>query len=112
VTVSETFTAVSNMPVTHEEPACAGPKRISFAPTPPMSSYLFVLAAGERERTTGDADGVEIGVVTTIGKRERYALDSAIDATARRDRHTLSPGGMHIMLLSLTQPLREGQSFR
>jgi periplasmic copper chaperone A len=24
---------------------------------------------------------------------------------------TLSPGGMHIMLLGLTQPLREGQSF-
>ena len=80
VTVLETFTAVSNMPVTHEEPAGAGLKRISFAPTPPMSSYLFVLAAGELERTTGDADGVEIGVVTTIGKRERgrYALDSAI----------------------------------
>ena len=79
-TVLETFTAVSNMPVTHEEPAGAGLKRISFAPTPPMSSYLFVLAAGELERTTDDADGVEIGVVTTIGKRERgrYALDSAI----------------------------------
>src|SRR4029077_9829085 len=40
----------------------------------------FVLAAGEFDRLTGDADGVEIGVVTTRGKRERgqYALDSAI----------------------------------
>src|SRR5208282_627273 len=80
VTVPESFTAVSNMPVTHEEPAGAGLMRVSSAPTPPMSSYLLVLAAGELERITGDADGVEIGVVTTADKRERgrYALDSAI----------------------------------
>ena len=41
-----------------EEPAAAGRKRVAFAPTPKMSSYLFVLAAGELERITADADGV------------------------------------------------------
>ena len=46
-----------------------------------MSSYLFVLAAGELERLTGEADGVTINVVTTRGKSQhgRYALDSAIE---------------------------------
>jgi aminopeptidase N len=40
------------MPVTKEEPAGAGQKRVAFAPTPRMSSYLSVLAAGELERIT------------------------------------------------------------
>ena len=46
-----------------------------------MSSYLFVLVAGDLERLTGDANGVTVGVVTVAGKREqgRYALASAID---------------------------------
>jgi len=35
---------------------------------------------------------------------------AAIDIPAGQTG-TLSPGGMHIMLLGLTQPLREGQSF-
>src|SRR5437763_8863678 len=45
-----------------------------------MSTYLFVLAAGELERLSGQADGITIGVVTVSGKREqgRYALDSAV----------------------------------
>ena len=45
-----------------------------------MSSYLFVLTAGELERLTADADGVTVGVVTTAGKSEqgRFALDNAV----------------------------------
>jgi aminopeptidase N len=80
VTVPQDFLAVSNMPVAREEPGGDGRKRVAFAPTPKMSSYLFVLAAGELERQSGEADGITVGVVTTRGKgREaRYALDSAI----------------------------------
>ena len=80
VTVPQAFTAVGNMPVTREEAAGPGAKRVSFAPTPKMSSYLFVLAAGEFERLTEEADGVTVSVVTTLGKREqgRFALESAI----------------------------------
>ena len=79
-TVPQSFTAVGNMPVTREEAAGPGAKRVSFAPTPKMSSYLFVLAAGEFERLTEEADGVTVSVVTTLGKREqgRFALESAI----------------------------------
>jgi aminopeptidase N len=80
VTVPRSFLAVGNMPVAHEEVVAPDLKRVVFAPTPKMSSYLFVLAAGELERLTADADGVTVGVVTTAGKREqgRFALDNAV----------------------------------
>ena len=80
VTVPRAFLAVSNMPVAQEEPVTPDLKQVSFLPTPKMSSYLFVLTAGELERLSAQADGVAIGVVTTAGKREqgRFALDSAV----------------------------------
>jgi aminopeptidase N len=80
VTVPRSFMAVSNMPVASEEQAAPDHKRISFAPTPKMSSYLFVLTAGELERITADAGGVKVGVVTTRGKSDngRFALDEAV----------------------------------
>jgi aminopeptidase N len=80
VTVPANFLAVSNMPVAREEAVSPDLKRVAFAPTPKMSSYLFVLTMGELERLTADADGVTVGVVTTAGKREqgRFALDSAV----------------------------------
>ena len=67
VTVPLDFLAVSNTPVTKEEAAASDKKRVSFATTPKMSSYLFVLSAGELERITADADGVTVGVVATRG---------------------------------------------
>jgi aminopeptidase N len=81
VVVPEGFLAVSNMPAVEETPTGQGLKRIAFAATPPMSSYLFVLAAGDLERITGQSDGVAIGVVTTKGKSAtgRYGLASAMD---------------------------------
>jgi aminopeptidase N len=80
VTVPEKFLAVSNMPVASEQPAGGGLKRVSFERTPRMSSYLFVLAAGELEQLSSDVDGTKINVVTTRGKSAngRYALDEAI----------------------------------
>jgi aminopeptidase N len=80
VTVPANFLAVSNMPVTKEEAIGPDRKRVAFAPTPTMSSYLFVLSAGELDRITADANGVTVGVVTTKGKAEkgRFALESAV----------------------------------
>jgi aminopeptidase N len=80
-TVPEHFLAVSNMPIVEQEAAGDGLKRIAFAATPRMSSYLFVLTVGELERITGEVDDVTIGVVTTRGKtaQGRFALDSAVD---------------------------------
>jgi aminopeptidase N len=81
VTVPRNFLALSNMPIADEEPVGAASKRVAFGATPAMSSYLFVLAAGELERLSGNANGVAVGVVTVAGKREqgRYALANAIE---------------------------------
>jgi aminopeptidase N len=89
VTVPSRFMAVSNMPVAHETALDAEHKRVSFLPTPRMSSYLVVLAAGELERLTADADGVTIGVVTTSGKtaQGRFALESAQRLLAYYDEY-------------------------
>jgi aminopeptidase N len=80
VTLPQAMTAVSNMPVVGEQPIGDDRKRASFTPTPKMSSYLFVLVAGELETLSGEADGVAVNVVTTRGKREqgRFALESAV----------------------------------
>jgi aminopeptidase N len=81
VTVPRDFLAVSNMPIVREEPLADNLKRVSFGATPRMSTYLFVLVAGELDRLEGDAGGVKVGVVAVTGRREqgRYALASAID---------------------------------
>ena len=87
VTVPSRFMAVSNMPVARETAVDSEHKRVSFQPTPRMSSYLFVLVAGELERLTGEADGVTVGVVTAAGRTRqgRFALDSALRLLAYYD---------------------------
>jgi aminopeptidase N len=40
VTVPRALTAVSNMAVAREEPVTPNRKRVAFAPTPKVSSYL------------------------------------------------------------------------
>src|SRR6266700_3772155 len=73
VTVPRSHLAVGNMPITSEQPVAPDLKRVTFAPTPKMSSYLFVFTTGEL-----DADGVTVGVVTSAGKSEkgRFALET------------------------------------
>ena len=80
VTVPQRFLAIGNMPVVREEPVAPDLKKVIFAPTPKMSSYLFVFTTGELERLTADADGVSVGVVTTAGKsgQGRFALENAV----------------------------------
>jgi aminopeptidase N len=68
VDVPASFKAYSNTPVEKQEKLDGGLQRISFAVTPKMPSYLVVLVAGELERLSGKAGGVDIGIVTTEGK--------------------------------------------
>src|SRR5437764_13896661 len=56
VTVPRAHLAVANMPVTRERPVAPDLKQVAFAPTPKMSTYLFVFTTGELERLTADAD--------------------------------------------------------
>jgi aminopeptidase N len=84
VTVPRHVLAVGNMPVVREEPIEPNLKKVTFAPTPKMSTYLFVLTVGELERITAEADGVTIGVVATSGKAVygQFALESAVKLLA------------------------------
>lgn len=75
--VPESLGTISNTPIASTEAVEGGRKRVRFAPTPKMSSYLLYVGVGEIERITTTAEGVEIGVVTRKGdiERGRYALE-------------------------------------
>ncbi len=78
VIVPTNHTTVANMPVEKEEKLPGGLKRVSFAATPPMPSYLMVLASGEMEELRDEVAGIQLGIFTTEGKREqaRYAMEA------------------------------------
>jgi aminopeptidase N len=71
--------AVSNMPVASSETLASGQKRVHFAVTPKMSTYLLFLGIGDFERISTKVAGTDIGVVVNRGDGEkgRYALDEA-----------------------------------
>ncbi|HEX4080408.1 MAG TPA: M1 family metallopeptidase [Rhizomicrobium sp.] len=71
--------AVSNMPIQHVDLVSATTKRVHFAITPKMSTYLLFLGIGDFERVHRTVDGVEVGVVVKRGDTAKaaYALDQA-----------------------------------
>jgi aminopeptidase N len=80
VVVPENWLAVSNMPVESEQ-IMAGGKEVRFASTPPMSSYLNVLVAGELDLIESKVGPTQIRVIATKGKAElgRYALEASAE---------------------------------
>jgi aminopeptidase N len=79
VVVPATQMAVSNMPATKTETLADGRKRVQFATTPKMSTYLLFLALGDFERAAAKVDGTEVGVVTRRGAlpQAQFALASS-----------------------------------
>ncbi len=74
--------AVSNMPIAREELLDGGRKRVTFATSPKMSSYLLFFATGDFERIAKKAsNGTEVGVVVPVGKASqgKYALNTLAD---------------------------------
>jgi aminopeptidase N len=71
--------AVSNMPIASRVDAGDGMNRVTFRPSPWMSSYLLFLAVGDFERATAQSGFTELGVVTQRGmlSQAQFALDSA-----------------------------------
>jgi aminopeptidase N len=67
------------MPVTGSETLPKGLKRVRFARTPRMSSYLLFFALGEFERTHRRVGGVDLGVIVKPGDlaTANFALDAA-----------------------------------
>ncbi len=73
--------AISNMPIAAMEPLSGGRKRVHFAVTPKMSSYLLFFGAGDFERVARVVDGVDVGVIVKRGDTASaaYALDAAAE---------------------------------
>ena len=71
--------AISNMPEASNEPLPGGLKRVRFAPTPKMSSYLLFYGLGDMERLSSDVDGTTVSVVIRRGETDKalYAITAA-----------------------------------
>jgi len=72
--------AVSNMPVAAVTPMEGGMRRVRFAETPRMSTYLLFLGIGDFERIHREVDGVDVGVVFKRGDagKAEYALGQGV----------------------------------
>jgi len=75
--VPKNWTAVSNTPLVSTAPVGNASKRVTFEPTPIMSTYLVVLTAGDFVASHVDSDGIRLSVYATRGKDSQtaYALD-------------------------------------
>jgi len=79
VTVPADLMAVGNMPVAATEALPGHLKRVRFATTPRMSTYLLFFGLGDFERVHRDVAGVDVGVIVKRGDTAQaaYALDAA-----------------------------------
>jgi len=84
VDVGAGVSAYSNMPVASSVPAAGGGRRVAFAATPPMPSYLLALVVGDLERVDTTVDGISVGAVAGRGKRHRVAYPLAASADLLR----------------------------
>lgn len=67
--VDDGLTALSNGPVVSEEPVDGGRRRVRFAPTMPMSTYLVAFVVGEFDLTAArDVKGVALRIATPPGR--------------------------------------------
>jgi puromycin-sensitive aminopeptidase len=81
--IPDHLSAASNAPVLSEEPAGSGRKRVRFAETMRMSTYLVAFVVGPFEATDPvDVDGVPLRVLHQPGKGQlsRYALEAGAHA--------------------------------
>jgi len=72
--------AISNMPMIASESLGGGLRRVRFAASPKMSTYLLFLGVGDFERVTTGAGATEVGIVVRKGAAHQAAF--ALDSTA------------------------------
>ncbi len=72
--------AVSNTPIVTTTALPGGRKRVEFAPSPKMSSYLLFFGLGDFERISRNVNGVDVGVIVKRGDaaQGQFALDAAM----------------------------------
>ena len=80
-TVPSAQMVVSNLPAAETTDLGKGLKRVRFATSPKMSTYLLFFGLGDFERATLQAGDTEIGVVTQAGSisQAQFALESSRD---------------------------------
>jgi aminopeptidase N len=78
VTLPAAWSAVSNMPIAHRE-LHGTLATTTFAPSPPMPSYLVELSAGDLRHIDASADGIRVGVWAVHG-RERTGAAALANA--------------------------------
>ena len=66
------FVPLSNMPVTGTTPAGAGLKKVQFATSPRMSTYLLALVAGDMAAVRSKAGATDIAVWSPTGEYIAY----------------------------------------
>lgn len=78
-TVPADLMAIANTPIVSTDAVGTGLKRVHFAASPKMSSYLLFFGLGDFERVSRKVNGVDIGVIVKRGDRAQagYALDAA-----------------------------------
>ncbi len=78
VTVPKGLEAISNMPGIAATPVGDSEKRVEFATTPRMSSYLLALVVGDMAAVTGEADGTKMRAWAPEGEEPKaaYALSA------------------------------------
>lgn len=80
-TVPAELMAVGNMPAASTELLPGNLKRVRFAKTPKMSTYLLFFGLGDFERVHREVAGVDVGVIVKRGDsvQAAYALDAAAE---------------------------------
>jgi aminopeptidase N len=70
---------ISNMPINKETSLSDGEKRVEFAVSPTMASYLVALFCGEFEKISDHIGATELNAYTVTGKSAhgKFALDAA-----------------------------------
>ncbi len=71
--VDKDLKCVSNMPI-KEERLVGDRKEVTFNTTPKMSTYLLYIGVGDFERVAEKSGSLEIGVITTPGKKQYTSL--------------------------------------
>jgi hypothetical protein len=100
VTVPADRMAIGNMPIAATEALPGNLKRVRFATTPKMSTYLLFFGLGDFERVHRDVAGVDVGVVVKRGDTAQAAY--ALDAAARILPYTTSGSARRIRCPSST----------
>lgn len=90
VTTAATHAVLANAPEEASEAAGPGRKRVRFAETPPLSTYLYALCVGPLEPSRAERCGAtEIRVWHVPGKGglTEFALETARETLARLERY-------------------------